>query len=180
MWSRAGAMREELLHYYERELAYVRRMGAEFAQRYPKIAGRLQLEPTKCEDPHVERVIEAFAFLAARVHLKIDDDFPEVTESVLNIVYPHYIRPIPSMSIAELRIDVEQGVPPTGFRVPRGTPLYSRPVDGVPCKFRTCYDTTFWPVGVAAAEWTTADRLRPPIKAADTAGAIREVYRLDS
>jgi len=64
--------REELLHYYERELAYVRRMGAEFAQRYPKIAGRLQLEPTKCEDPHVERLIEAFAFLAARVHLKID------------------------------------------------------------------------------------------------------------
>src|SRR5580765_7187482 len=75
------AMREDLLHYYERELAYVRRMGAEFAQRYPKIASRLQLEPNKCEDPHVERVIEAFAFLAARVHLKIDDDFPEVTES---------------------------------------------------------------------------------------------------
>jgi len=79
-------MREDLLHYYERELAYVRRMGAEFAQRYPKIASRLQLEPTKCEDPHVERVIEAFAFLAARVHLKIDDEFTDVTESVLNIV----------------------------------------------------------------------------------------------
>jgi type VI secretion system protein ImpG len=148
-------------------------MGAEFAQRYPKIASRLQLEPTKCEDPHVERIIEAFAFLAARVHLKIDDDFPEVTESVLNIVYPHYIRPIPSMSIAELRIDVEQGVPPTGFRVPRGTQLFSRPVDGVPCKFRTCYDTTLWPFTITAAQWVTPERLKPAVRLGDAVAALR-------
>ena len=172
-----GAVREELLHYYERELAYVRRMGAEFAQRYPKIASRLQLEPTKCEDPHVERVIEAFAFLAARVHLKIDDEFPEVTESILNIVYPHYVRPIPSMSIAELRIDPEQGVPPTGFRIARGTALYSRPVDGVPCKFRTCYDTTLWPFAVTGAQWVTPDRLKPSLRLGDAAAALRVELR---
>jgi type VI secretion system protein ImpG len=166
-------VREDLLHYYERELAYVRRMGAEFAQRYPKIASRLQLEPTKCEDPHVERVIEAFAFLAARVHLKIDDELTDVTESVLNIVYPHYVRPIPSMSIAELRIDVEQGVPPTGFRVPRGTALYSQPVDGVPCKFRTCYDTTLWPITVTGAQWVTPDRLKPALRLGDAVAALR-------
>jgi type VI secretion system protein ImpG len=166
-------VRDELLHYYERELAYVRRIGAEFAQRYPKIANRLQLEPNKCEDPHVERLIESFAFLAARVHLKLDDDFPEVSESVLNIVYPHYVRPIPSMSIAELRLDVEQGVPPTGFRVPRGTLLYSRPVDGVPCKFRTCYDTTLWPFTVASAQWATPDRLRPALRLGDAVAALR-------
>lgn len=166
-------MRDELLHYYERELAYVRRVGAEFAQRYPKIANRLQLEPTKCEDPHVERLIEAFAFLAARVHLKLDDDFPEVSESVLNIVYPHYVRPIPSMSIAELRLDVEQGVPPTGFRVPRGTLLFSRPVDGVPCKFRTCYDTTLWPFTVGAVQWVTPDRLKPALRLGDAVAALR-------
>ena len=166
-------MRDELLHYYERELAYVRRMGAEFAQRYPKIAGRLQLEPTKCEDPHVERVIEAFAFLAARVHLKIDDEFPEVTESILNVVYPHYVRPIPSMSIAELRVDPEQGVPPTGFKIARGTSLYSRPVDGVPCKFRTCYDTTLWPFTVTAAQWLTPDRLKPAVRLGDAVAALR-------
>ena len=70
-------------------------MGAEFARRYPKVAGRLQLERDKCEDPHVERLLEGFAFLAARVHLKIDDDFPEISESFLNIVYPHYMRPLP-------------------------------------------------------------------------------------
>jgi type VI secretion system protein ImpG len=166
-------MREELLHYYERELTFLRRMGAEFAQRYPKVAGRLQLEPTKCEDPHVERIIEAFAFLAARVHLKIDDDFPEVSESIFNVVYPHYIRPIPSMSVVEFRQDPEQAVPPTGFRIKRHTTLYSRPVDGVPCKFRTCYETTLWPITVASAQWVTPDRLRPALKLGDAVAALR-------
>ncbi|MDQ3253356.1 MAG: type VI secretion system baseplate subunit TssF, partial [Acidobacteriota bacterium] len=94
-------MRDELLGYYERELAFLRHMGAEFAQKYPKIAARLQIESDKCEDPHVERMIEAFAFLAGRIHLKIDDEFPEVTESLLNVLYPHYLAPIPSMSIVQ-------------------------------------------------------------------------------
>jgi precorrin-3B C17-methyltransferase len=150
-------MREELLHYYERELTYLRRMGAEFAQRYPKVASRLLLEPHKCEDPHVERMLEAFAFLAARVHLKLDDDFPEVSESLLSVVYPQHVRPIPAMSMVELRLDPDQGKLTTGYRVKRDTMLYSRPVDGVPCKFRTCYDTTLWPVAVAGAQWLTPE-----------------------
>ena len=69
-------MRDDLLLYYERELTYLRRLGAEFAARYPKVASRLQLEPTKCEDPHVERLLEGFAFLTARVHHRLDDDLP--------------------------------------------------------------------------------------------------------
>lgn len=170
-------MREELLHYYERELAYVRRMGAEFAQKYPKIAGRLMLEPNKCEDPHVERLIEAFAFLSARVHLKIDDEFPEVTESILEIVYPHFVRPIPSMSVVEFRIDPDQGVPPTGFKIPRGSMLYSRPVDGVPCKFKACYDTTLWPFTLSAAQWITPDRIRPALRLGDAVAALRVELR---
>ena len=79
-------MRDDLLLYYERELTFLRQMGAEFAAKYPKVASRLVLEPDKCEDPHVERLLEAFAFLAARVHLKIDDEFPEITEALLNIL----------------------------------------------------------------------------------------------
>ena len=101
-------MRDDLLLYYERELTFLRQMGAEFAAKYPKIASRLVIEPDKCEDPHVERMLEAFAFLAARVHLKIDDEFPEITEALLSILYPHYLRPIPSMSIAEFHIDPAQ------------------------------------------------------------------------
>jgi type VI secretion system protein ImpG len=170
-------VRDDLLYYYERELTFLRRMGADFAQRYPKVASRLQLEPDKCEDPHVERLLEGFAFLAARVHLKIDDDFPEITESLLNIVYPHYVRPLPAMSLVEFQLDPEQGKLTTGYKIPRGTLLYSRPVGGVPCKFRSCYDTTLWPLTVAAAQWTSPDRLAPPIKDLEASAALRVEFR---
>lgn len=166
-------MRDDLLLYYERELTFLRQMGAEFAEKYPKIASRLILEPDKCDDPHVERMLEAFAFLAARVHLKIDDEFPEITEALLSILYPHYIRPVPSMSVVEFHLDPEQGKLATGLPVPRGSVLHSRPVAGIPCKFRTCYETTLWPVTVAAAEWRTPDRLQPAIRTLEAVGAIR-------
>lgn len=158
-------MRDDLLLYYERELAYIRQMGAQFAEKYPKVASRLILEPDKCEDPHVERLIESFAFLAARVHLKIDDEFPEITEALLGIVYPHLIRPIPSMSVVQFHLDSAKGKVTTGLTLQKDSMLYSRPVDGVPCKFRTCYDTTLWPIEVAGAEWTSPDRLGFALKA---------------
>lgn len=166
-------MRDDLLDYYERELTFLRRMGAEFAQKYPKVASRLQLEPGKCEDPHVERMLEGFAFLAARVHLKLDDDFPEISEALLNIIYPHYVRPIPSMSLVEFELDPEQGKLAAGLSIPRESILLSRPVQGTPCKFRTCYPTTLWPVTVAGAQWVTPDRLKPPIRSAEAVAAIR-------
>src|SRR5688572_16245719 len=117
-------------------------MGAEFALKYPKIASRLVLEPNKCEDPHVERLLEGFAFLAARVHLKIDDEFPEITEALLSILYPHYIRPIPSMTVVQFHLNPEQAKAAGGTVIPANTTLLSRPVLGVPCKFRTSYETT--------------------------------------
>ena len=113
----------------------LRQLGAEFAGKYPKIAGRLLLESDKCEDPHVERMLEAFSFLAARVHLKIDDEFPEITEALLSILYPHYIRPIPSMSIVEMHLDAEQGGTIAPQHVPRHSGLNSKAVGGVPCQF---------------------------------------------
>ena len=164
---------DQLLQYYERELTFLRRMGARFAQEYPKIASRLDLEPTKCEDPHVERMLEAFAFLAARVHKRIDEDVPEVSEALLEIVYPHYVRPIPAMSLVEFELDREQGKLTSGLPVPRNSLLYSRPVAGVPCKFTTCYDTTLWPVRVASLEWMTPDRLKPAVRVTDAVAALR-------
>jgi type VI secretion system protein ImpG len=144
-------MRDELLGYYERELAFLRQTGAEFAQKYPKIAGRLLLEADKCEDPHVERLIEAFSFLAARVRLKIDDEFPEVTESLLNVLYPHYLSPIPSMSVAQFSLDPQQGKLTTGYKIDRETVLYSHPIQGTPCRFRTSYPVVLWPIEVVSA-----------------------------
>ncbi|HYO62036.1 MAG TPA: type VI secretion system baseplate subunit TssF [Pyrinomonadaceae bacterium] len=144
-------MRDELLDYYENELTFLRQMGAEFAQKNPRIAARLRLEPDRCDDPHVERLIEAFAFLTARVHRKLNDEFPEVTESLLNVLYPHYLAPIPSMAVARFALDPEQGKLTTGYHVPRETRLYSRPIQGTPCRFRTSYPVTLWPVEVASA-----------------------------
>jgi type VI secretion system protein ImpG len=144
-------MRDELLTYYERELTFVRRMAAEFAEKYPKIAGRLLLERGKCEDPHVERLIESFALLAARVHLKIDDEFPEITQSLLQVLYPHYLCPVPSMSIVEFVLDPAQGKLSTGYAIDRHETLYSKPGHDTVCRFRTCHPVTLWPIEVQSA-----------------------------
>jgi type VI secretion system protein ImpG len=162
-------LRNELRDYYESELTFLRQVGAEFADKYPKIASRLLLESDRCEDPHVERMLEAFALLAARVHLRIDDDFPQITESLLNILYPHYLRPVPSMTVAQFHTDPESGKLTSALKIPKGTVLYSRPVEGVPCKFRTSYDTTLWPFKVSQAQWMTPDRIRPALRASEAA-----------
>jgi type VI secretion system protein ImpG len=147
----------DLLNYYERELTFIRALGSEFAKEYPKIAGRLLLEPDKCEDPFTERLIEAFAFISGRIHKKIDDDFPEITESLLGILYPHYINPIPSMSIVKFE-PIRQNIPPAGYRIEKKSILYSRPVAGTPCQFQTTYPVMIWPIEVISAD------LREPVK----------------
>ena len=172
-------MRDELFLYYERELDYLRKMAVQFADKHPKVASRLVLEPTRCEDPHVERLLEAFAFLSARVHLKIDDEFPEISEALLTVIYPQLVRPIPSMSIVEFQLDAEKGKLTSGLPVERNSLMHSRPVAGAPCTFRTCYDTTLWPVSVSAAEWKPPSRLKPALKAGDSTGAIRLEVKCD-
>jgi type VI secretion system protein ImpG len=146
-------LKEDLLPYYEAELSFIRGMGKEFAATYGKIARRLALEPDKCEDPHVERLIEAFALLAGRIHHKIDDEFPEITESLLNVLYPHYLRPIPTVTIAQFRIDADQAQLSTGHTIEKDAELYTRPVagQGGACNFRTAYPVTLWPIEVTGA-----------------------------
>jgi len=166
-------MRDDLLLNYERELDYLRKSAAQFAEKYPKVASRLALEPTKCEDPHVERLLESFAFLAARIHLKMEDEFPEITDGLLNIVYPQLVRPIPSMSVVEFQLDPEKGKLTSGMKIERNSQLYSKPVDKVPCTFRTCYDTVLWPLTVSAVDLSAPSRLKPPVKTNDSSWAVR-------
>ena len=157
-------MREALLEHYERELAYLRELGNEFAQKYPRVASRLLLEPDRCEDPHVERLLEAFAFLAARIHLRIDDDFPELTSGLLSVVYPHYLRPIPAMTVVECQMEEGQGKATAAVTLPVGTLLTTkRRVDGLACRFRTCYPVELWPFKVAACEWRLPERVARPV-----------------
>lgn len=161
-------MEDRLLDYYERELTFIREMGAEFAQKYPKIAGRLLLEGDKCEDPHTERLIEAFALISGRIHKKIDDDFPEITESLLNIIYPHYINPVPSMSV--VRFDpVKQNIQEGGYRIDKGATLFSKPVKGTPCRFTTTQAVQIWPVNVMDAS------IRDPKKMVKGAVQVLEI-----
>ena len=144
-------MRDELLGYYERELIFLRRMGAEFAAKYPKIAARLHLDEEKVEDPHVERMIEAFAFLAGRIGLKLDDELPEITESFINLLYPHYLAPIPSMAIVQFSFGSADDKLTAVQRMERGARLNSRPVDGTPCRFRTAFDVDLAPLVLESA-----------------------------
>ena len=141
-------MVDDLLPYYNRELIYVRRLAAEFAEAHPKIAGRLRLSRDAIEDPHVNRLIEAFAFLTARVRRKIDDDFPELTDSLLNVLYPHYLNPIPSMAVVQFSCPADLSGSQT---VPGGVEIDTEPVEGETCRYRTCYPVTLWPIAVEAA-----------------------------
>jgi type VI secretion system protein ImpG len=157
-------MSDELLPYYNSELAFIRNMGAKFAAAYPKIAGRLQLSAEVTDDPHVARLIESFAYLNARIRHKLDDDFPELTDALLGVIYPHYQRPIPSMSVVELIPDREQGELTTGYHVREGVSIESDTVQGEACRFKTCYPVTLWPLRVRSAKL-----LRPPFPAPKSA-----------
>ncbi|MCA1247631.1 type VI secretion system baseplate subunit TssF [Massilia sp. MS-15] len=141
---------EQMLPYYESELAYLRRSLREFAERYPRIAGRLLLAGETCEDPHTERMIEAFALLNARIAKRLDDDYPEFTEALFEVLYPHYLRPFPSCSIARIGADGESGQDGAGA-VARGTLLNTRPVRGAACSFRTVYPVAAAPLALAGA-----------------------------
>ncbi len=149
-------MSEALFRYYERELLFIRQLAQEFAKQYPAAANRLLLEPNRSTDPHVERLIESFALLAGRVHLKIDDEFPELTDALLGVLYPHYLAPIPSMAVVQFQLDPVRGELPNGFLIDRFSKLHTQPVRGVPCKYRTGYPVTLWPLQVTDA------RLQPP------------------
>jgi type VI secretion system protein ImpG len=140
-----------LLDYYGRELRYLRELGGEFARDFPKVAGRLGLDAFECADPYVERLLEGFAFLAARVQLRIDAEFPRFTEHLLEIVCPHYLGPTPSIVVAQLVPDDQQGGLADGFTVPRGTTLRAglRRNETTACEYRTAHEITLWPVELA-------------------------------
>jgi type VI secretion system protein ImpG len=148
-------MSESLYPYYEAELHFIRKLAQEFARKYPAAAARLMLETDRSADPHVERLIEAFALLAGRVRLKIHDEFPELTDAVLSVVYPHALAPVPSLTTVRFEVDPARATP-EGVKIPAGSPLHTARVGDLYCRYRTCYPLTLWPVKVAEA------RLHPP------------------
>ncbi|MCB9897642.1 MAG: type VI secretion system baseplate subunit TssF [Planctomycetes bacterium] len=136
---------------YLRELEALRREGREFANDHPKVANRLRLEDNQSQDPHVERLLEGFAFLTARVQRKLDDDHAELSASLLGVLHPHLVQPVPSMALAEVELDVEQSVPAAGKRIPRGTTFLTPPVRGEPLRFRSTADVVLHPIRMLEA-----------------------------
>lgn len=148
-------MDTRLLRHYENELAYMRDMGAEFAEAYPKIAARLGMEGVEVLDPYVERLLEGVAFLSARVQLELEMQFPAFTSHLLEIVYPHYLAPTPSMMIAQFVPDATNAGLKKGYKLPRHTTLRSKLTEGdqTSCEFRTAHEVTMWPLEISEAEY---------------------------
>lgn len=152
-------MDQRLLRYYNRELQHLREMGGEFAKEFPKIAGRLGLDSFECSDPYVERLLEGFAFLAARVQLKIDAEFPTFTQHLFESIFPHYLCPTPSMTIVHMQPDAAEGSLAEGYVVPRGSIMRSQLGRGMQtaCEYRTAHDVTLYPIEIVEAQYYTRD-----------------------
>ncbi len=151
-------MDPRLLDYYNRELGYVREQGAEFAEQFPKVAARLGMRGMEVADPYVERLLEGFAFMSARIQLKMDAEFPKFSQRLLDLVYPGYLAPTPSMGIARFEPSRAEGGSPDGFTLPRHSRLRARlPAhEQTACEYRTAHDVTLWPLRLAEARLTAA------------------------
>ncbi|HNS97722.1 MAG TPA: type VI secretion system baseplate subunit TssF [Polyangiaceae bacterium] len=148
-------MDPRFLGYYNRELQFIREMGGEFAREYPKIAGRLGMDGFDVADPYVERLLEGFAFLTARLQLKIDDEFPRFTQHLLEMVYPHYLAPTPSMAVVQFHPSLKEGALERGVTIARGTPMRSLigKDEQTACEYRTAHDVVLWPIEIVGFEY---------------------------
>jgi len=152
-------MNRSFLSYYDRELQHLRGMGEEFARDFPKIAGRLSLEQFECADPYVERLLEGFAFLAARVQYKYDAEFPRFTQSILSTIYPNFLAPTPSMVVARFQPNLADSGLASGVAIPRGTLLRSivGKGDRTACNYQTAHDVTLLPVTITQVDYYTRE-----------------------
>jgi type VI secretion system protein ImpG len=165
-------MSDELLPYYNTELAAIRRLAADFAAAHPKVAGRLRLSADAVDDPHVARLLEGVAFLGARVQQRLDDEFPELTDALLSVLYPHYLAPVPSCSIAQFRCQPELDVP---VPLPAGLLLDTEHVRGESCRFRTAWPQTLWPIEIDSVRLSGLPLAAPPNPRAAGAVAVLRI-----
>lgn len=136
---------------------HLREMGAEFASEAPQVAKWLDLGRFECTDPYVERLLEGFAFLSARIQLKLDAEFPRFTQHLLEMVYPSYLAPTPAMAVVSFVPDLKEGALVDGYTVARGTALRSQvgKKGDTSCEFRTAHDVTLWPIELVEAQYFT-------------------------
>ena len=150
-------MNKNVLHYYEQELRFVRELGLEFVRKFPKVAGRLGLGDQVSADPHVERLFQGFAFFAGRVRQQLEAEFPAFTEPLLDHVYPHYLKPTPSMAVVQFKPTPGESSLLGGYVVPRGTELRARcgAAAGSVCQYQTAHEVQLWPISIEHVEYTS-------------------------
>jgi type VI secretion system protein ImpG len=165
-------MSDALLPYYNRELAALRGLAGEFAEAHPKIAGRLRLSSDSVDDPHVARLLEGVAFLTARVHHRLDDEFPELTDALLGVLYPHYLAPMPSCAIARFQCKPDLDAP---HRLPAGMALGTEPVRGEECRYRTAWPQTLWPIEIESVRLSGLPLTAPVNPRATGAAAVLRI-----
>ena len=146
-------MSERLYGFYQDELAFIREEIREFGGRFNKVASRLHLASGSVEDPHVSRLVDSFALLTARLRLKIEDEFPEICQAMLQSLYPQYLAPVPSMAICQFELDEVGADLVQGFTIKRGSQIDTDEIDGQVCHFRTCFDLELFPVKVSNSEY---------------------------
>jgi type VI secretion system protein ImpG len=148
-------MDQRLIQYYNRELGFIQEMGAEFARHFPKVAGRLGMEGLECADPYVERLLEGFAFLSARVNLKLDSEFPQFCQHLLEIIYPDYLAPLPSMAVVQFMPETDDAGLADGFVLERGSSLRSGLGANMQttCEYRTAHEVQMFPIKVVEADY---------------------------
>lgn len=145
--------------YYLDELNFLHEMGHEFSLAHPEVAHFLAEGGI---DPDVERLLEGFAFLTGRIRQKLDDEFPEVVHALVSLLMPHYLRPIPPISLIEFQ--PIRGMVRKAFRVAKGTEIASVPVDGTSCRFQTCFDVDLYPFHIESASLQTPVGGKPELQ----------------
>jgi type VI secretion system protein ImpG len=168
-------MSDDLLRHYEAEYAALGRLAAEFAEANPTAAARLRLARGEVDDPHVERLLEGVAFLGARVRQRLDDAFPELTDALLGVLYPHYLAPFPSCLMAQLapRRDLQGSA-----TVPQGTLVQTEAIDGTSCRFRTTAPVRLWPIEIETVRLAGLPLPSLPVRLANgAAGVLRITLR---
>jgi type VI secretion system protein ImpG len=165
---------DELLRYYEEELGLFGHFAREFRARYPKPASDLHVAGETWDDPGVARLIQSVALLSARINKRLDDDYPRFTEALLDSLYPHFLRPLPSYSVVQVGQRAPGEFPETPTVLARGTMLRTAAGADTPCLFRTVYDVLLAPLTVARLAFVplldVPRGLRAPRKATQTSG----------
>ena len=148
---------EQMLGYYQQEMIYLRRAGAQFVERYPKIAQNLNMSEMGSTDPHVQRLLESFAFLTGRLQKEIDNRYIQFTNTLLGVLYPQFVTPFPAASVASFRLSPHLGEATAGYTVPRATPLFAEAQEGKTCYFQTTYPVELWPFEISEAQVMNVD-----------------------